>query len=354
MGISVVLKDLAGEVLMRLACPYIPVVSWADRTEYPILGHVDPYGNTIYNRGQMETLMTELERVRRKSHAAMWMARRLLRDYGKSARRALRSLIDIFGFLVTDFWAHPFLPATGEPVIYCRSWTSDASLVVHQGCTCRKSHPCWSGGMLVFVQDAAQAVASGDAEAGEFIRVGDRCGHGVQWSGVGDALVGSVLVVVTRTRAARAADVAGSRSVSGRAVRGGRCEPSVHDRVHAGHTDTAEYDGDASIGEDSVERPRVLSVPVADQIPRVGAGVFQVHDQVAGDLRHPGRGRMGGGAEDSDASAGVFDHGQHVHPGAGERDGLEEVAGEQRVGLGAQKGSPGGGRAVCAGSMPAS
>ena len=70
MGISVVLKDLAGEVLMRLACPYIPVVSWADRTEYPILGHVDPYGNTIYNRGQMETLMTELERVRRKSHAA--------------------------------------------------------------------------------------------------------------------------------------------------------------------------------------------------------------------------------------------------------------------------------------------
>ncbi len=45
-------------------------------------------------------------------------------------------------------------------------------------------------------------------------------------------------------------------------------------------------------------------------------------------------------------SAGVFDHGQHVHPGAVERDGLEEVAGEQRVGLGGQESSPGGGRAV--------
>jgi hypothetical protein len=50
--------------------------------------------------------------------------------------------------------------------------------------------------VLIFVEDAAEAVASGDAEAGEFVRCGDRRGHGAQRSGVGDALVGSVLVVV--------------------------------------------------------------------------------------------------------------------------------------------------------------
>ena|SRR5215216_5178421 len=65
MAISVVLKNRAGEVLARMPRPYIPLVSWADRTEYPILGHVDLYGNTIYNRGQMETLVAELDRRRR-------------------------------------------------------------------------------------------------------------------------------------------------------------------------------------------------------------------------------------------------------------------------------------------------
>jgi hypothetical protein len=64
MGISVILKDQAGTVLASLEDPYIPLVSWADRSDFPILGHVDPYGNTIYNRGQIETLLSELKRIR--------------------------------------------------------------------------------------------------------------------------------------------------------------------------------------------------------------------------------------------------------------------------------------------------
>jgi hypothetical protein len=64
MAISVVLKDRTGEVLAQMPRPYVPLVSWADRTEYPILGHVDLYGNTIYNRAQMETLVAELDRLR--------------------------------------------------------------------------------------------------------------------------------------------------------------------------------------------------------------------------------------------------------------------------------------------------
>jgi hypothetical protein len=63
--ISVVLKDRAGGELARLERPYVPLVGWADRAEYPVLGHVDPYGYTMCNRGQMQTLVVELERVRR-------------------------------------------------------------------------------------------------------------------------------------------------------------------------------------------------------------------------------------------------------------------------------------------------
>jgi hypothetical protein len=61
-AISVVLKDEAGKVLARMLRPYVPLVSGGDLLEYPMLSHIDPYGNTIYNRGQMRTLRTELGR----------------------------------------------------------------------------------------------------------------------------------------------------------------------------------------------------------------------------------------------------------------------------------------------------
>lgn len=63
LAISVVLKDGSGVVLLRMAHPYLPLVSRADRDEYPMLGHVDPHGNTIFNRGQMATLLAELHRA---------------------------------------------------------------------------------------------------------------------------------------------------------------------------------------------------------------------------------------------------------------------------------------------------
>ena len=59
------------------------------------------------------------------------------------------------------------------------------------------------------------------------------------------------------------------------------------------------------------------------------AGVLQVHDQVPGGLGHPGGGRVRGGAEDADPAGGVLDDGEDVHPGAGQRDGFEEVGGEE-------------------------
>jgi hypothetical protein len=48
--------------------------------------------------------------------------------------------------------------------------------VVGQPCTCRECRPGRSGGMLVLVEDAAEAVTSVDVQVGEPVRLGDRCG----------------------------------------------------------------------------------------------------------------------------------------------------------------------------------
>jgi len=51
---------------------------------------------------------------------------------------------------------------------------------------------------------------------------------------------------------------------------------------------------------------------------------------------------MRGCAQDPDPPGGVLDDRQAVHTGAAQGDGLEEVAGQHGVGLGAEEVSPGG------------
>jgi len=93
--------------------------------------------------------------------------------------------------------------------------------------------------------------------------------------------------------------------------------PSFHDRVHAGHLDAAAYDRDTGVGQDRIELRGELAVPVTNQVSRRRSGFFEIHDEVAGGLGDPGGGWMGGGPEDVDAAAGVFDHREdvHAHPG---------------------------------------
>ena len=66
-----------------------------------------------------------------------------------------------------------------------------------------------------------------------------------------------------------------------------------------------------------------------------GTGVVEVHDQVAGQLRRPRRGGMGGGTENADPAGGVFDDGEDVQPRSGQGSGFEEVGGDDRVCLAA-------------------
>jgi hypothetical protein len=63
---------------------------------------------------------------------------------------------------------------------------------------------------------------------------------------------------------------------------------------------------------------------------------------------------VGGGAEDVDAAGGVFDDREDVQTGSGQRDGFDEVGGQQRLGLRAEEVGPGGLDLSGAGSMPAS
>src|ERR1019366_624809 len=63
----------------------------------------------------------------------------------------------------------------------------------------------------------------------------------------------------------------------------------------------------------------------------------EVHEQVAGLLGGPFPGGVQGDAEDADAPGRVLEHGQDVSPGAAGQAGREEVAGQDRLGLGAQE-----------------
>ena len=122
--------------------------------------------------------------------------------------------------------------------------------------------------------------------------------------------------------------------------------PAFHDRVHSGHLDPAEHGLDARVLEDGVEQAGELAVAVPDQEPRPASGVLEVHDEVPRGLGDPGGSGMRGCAEDPDPPGGVLDDRQYGQARAGQGDGLEEVAGEQGIGLGAEEAGPGGGGAL--------
>ena len=69
--------------------------------------------------------------------------------------------------------------------------------------------------------------------------------------------------------------------------------------------------------------------------------VAEVHDQVAGLLGGPVPGRMQPDAEDADAPRRVPDHSQDIGLGAAGQVNAEEVAGQDRLGVGAQELCPG-------------
>jgi len=206
--------------------------------------------------------------------------------------------------------------------------------VLAQRCPCRIPRPSRSRGMLVLVENAAEAVASSYVEAGYLGRIGDLRGQRAQRAGVRDALVRAVFVVklFELAEGIQQVPLVPDQSRVQQFTAAG-LNPPLHDGVHPRHPDATEHDLDARVGEDDVEQLRKLAV--ADQVPGPATSVLEVHDEVLRGLYHPCGRRMRGGAQNPDPTAGMLDHREHVHPRSGQGDRLEEVACQQGVGLGA-------------------
>src|ERR1035438_5219820 len=118
-------------------------------------------------------------------------------------------------------------------------------------------------------------------------------------------------------------------------------DPALGNRVHARRPDVAEHGPDPGAGEDRVECGGEVRAAVADHEPDPIRVVAEVHDQVTGLLSGPRAGWMRGDAEDADAPGRVLYYGEDIGPGAVKQIGCEEVARQDRLGLGAQELRPG-------------
>jgi hypothetical protein len=99
----------------------------------------------------------------------------------------------------------------------------------------------------------------------------------------------------------------------------------------------AEHGPDAGVGQDRVERGGEARSAVADHELDPMCLSAEVHEEVAGLLGCPLPGGMGSDPEDADTPAGALYHSQDVGLGAVEQAGREEVAGQDRLGLGSAR-----------------
>ena len=61
MSIYVEVKTERGEVVEGVAGFRIqPIVTWPNRSSFPMLAHIDPFGHTVFNRPQVRTLQDEI------------------------------------------------------------------------------------------------------------------------------------------------------------------------------------------------------------------------------------------------------------------------------------------------------
>ena len=118
-------------------------------------------------------------------------------------------------------------------------------------------------------------------------------------------------------------------------------DPAFGNRVHAGRPHVAQHGPDPGIGEDRVERGREVGATVADHELDAPCLAAEVHEEVAGLPGGPVPGWMQRDAEDADPPGRVLDPGQDAGLGAAGQAGAEEVAGQDRLGLGAQELCPG-------------
>ena len=94
--------------------------------------------------------------------------------------------------------------------------------------------------------------------------------------------------------------------------------------------------------EDGVEDTGELGVTVPDQDPEGADPVTEIHEQVAGLLGSPRAIRRGGHTQDVHPPGPHLHDEQHIEASEDDRAGMEEIAGQQAIGLSTQERPPGG------------
>src|ERR1039458_2769348 len=122
-------------------------------------------------------------------------------------------------------------------------------------------------------------------------------------------------------------------------VADGAYEP-LRVRVRTRRTHRGADGLDADRGEHRVKAGGELGVPVADKEPETLAGVIEVGSEVPCDLGHPWPAWVGGDTEDVDDAS--FQHEQHVVPAEQHSVDMEEVGGDDALGLGGEEFAPSG------------
>jgi hypothetical protein len=112
--------------------------------------------------------------------------------------------------------------------------------------------------VLVFVEDAAQSVASSDVEVVESARFGDRLGERASGCRGVERPVGLVLVVERFVLTECVQEMAAVHD-QGPVEQFGPAGPypPLHDRIHPRHLDSGLHDGDTFAVKDRVEGGRV-------------------------------------------------------------------------------------------------
>src|SRR5665647_1979322 len=111
-------------------------------------------------------------------------------------------------------------------------------------------------------------------------------------------------------------------------------------RVRTGRSDWRADGLDTDRGEHLVEAGGELGVAVADEESEHPTGILQVRGEIAGHLCDPWAVRVGGGSEDMHDAALHFDDEQHVVAPQKDRVDVEEVRGNNALGLGGEELGP--------------
>lgn len=196
--------------------------------------------------------------------------------------------------------------------------------------------------MSVLVEGSAESISPADPQAPSPRRNVDHFGQRAEWSGLAQGPVWPMFIVEgleLNEHVQEMVLVSDQGAVEELAAAG--LDPALHDGVHSRYSDPGLDHFQARVSEQGVEAGGELRVPVPDEESGTAAGVLEVHEQVPSELDEPVRRGVGGDAQDPDAARGVLDDGEDVQARPGQGADLEQVAGQQRLGLATQELGPG-------------